>query len=409
MKIRSLRLRRARRGFTLVEIMVVMTIIAILIAILVPAIGFVRETARGTQCKSSLRQFYIGFTGLADKNKDGRYTSGAFDPSRDGCPDAIGWVADLVNAKVCKPIELLCPSNIAQGCEKYKDILTDPTSATGENTTLAKQQLGTCSTTLTGTTAADNFMAKGFGTNHVSSWFMVRTAMQTQGTASSTGGTITTTNQNILKSLNGSKGPLKRRIIDQSPQTANTIPLMADANVGDTQDRFLDVDLRGTDGTLYLAAGSPLAESFSDGPYFSGNGNGANDATFAKLGSTQVTILSVVGNGAGTLPTITGVAMDEQPSKGVAKKQNLQLQLLQDYRDFGPVHGGGSNVLMADGSVKVFQDTNGDTFLNPGFKTVSASASGYAGGDNTVELPESEIFSGALLEPFNYSPKGQLD
>ena len=61
MKIRSLRLRRARRGFTLIEIMVVMTIIAILIAILVPAVGFVRETARGTQCKSSLRQFFIGF------------------------------------------------------------------------------------------------------------------------------------------------------------------------------------------------------------------------------------------------------------------------------------------------------------------------------------------------------------
>jgi prepilin-type N-terminal cleavage/methylation domain-containing protein/prepilin-type processing-associated H-X9-DG protein len=408
LSIRNLR-SRARRGFTLVEIMVVMTIIALLIAILVPAVGYVREAARGTQCKSSLRQFYLGLAGLADRNKDGKFTSGAFDPSRDGCPDAIGWVADMVNAKVCKPIELLCPSNPAQGCEKYKDILTDPTSAGGENAPLSKQQLGICATTMTPTVAADNFMAKGYGTNHMTTWFLVRSAPQTTGTASSSGGTITVTNGSILKGLGGSKGPLKRRTIDTSPQTANTIPLMGDANVGDTQDRFLDSDLVTTEGILFLTAGSQLAESFSDGPYWSGNGNGSGDGTFGKWGSSSVTIYSVQGSGAGTPQTYSGIAADEQPQKGTAKKMNLQLTSLQDYRDFGPVHGGSANVLFADGSVKVFQDTNGDTFLNPGFKTTSVAGGGYQPNDNTVELPEAEIFSGILLEPYNFSPKGQLD
>ena len=404
MKIRSLRVRPARRGFTLVEIMVVMTIIALLIAILVPAVGFVRERARGTQCKSSLRQFYLGFAGLADNNRDGKYCTGAFDASRDGCSDSIGWVADLVNAKVCKPIELLCPSNPAQGSEKYKDLLTDPTSFAGENAPSSKQLLGTCSTTVTGTILADQFLAKGYGTNHMTTWFLVRTAPRSAGTITASSGTITVTNGNVLKGNTGSKGPLKRRIVDTSPVTSNTIPFMGDANVGDVQDRFLDSDAIGSDGTVYLAAGSPLVESFSDGPYFSGNGN-----TFAKWSTASVTLYSVTGNGSGTLPTYGGIAADEQPVKGARKKGNTELTSLQDYRDFGPVHGGSANVLFADGSVKSFQDGNGDTFLNPGHLTTSAATSGYAAGDNTVELPEAEIFSGVLLEPFATSPKGQLD
>lgn len=407
MKIRNLRVNKTRRGFTLVEIMVVMTIIALLIAILVPAVGFVRESARGTQCKSSLRQFYIGLTGFADKNRDGKFTTGSFDPSRDGCPDAIGWVADMVNAKVCKPVELLCPSNPAQGSEKYKDILSTPTSATGENAPLAKQQIGTCASALTGTNVADHFLAKGYGTNHMTTWFLVRSAPQTVGSVSGSTGTITTTNQDKIKGNTGSKGSLKRRTVDTSPVTANTIPLMGDANVGDVQDRFLDVDLTGSDGTVYLTAGSPLVETSSDGPYNSGN-TGAGAAAFAKWGSTQQTILNVVGNGTGTAPTVSGIANDEQPPKGTVKQGNTFLKHLQDYRDFGPVHGGGCNIVFADGSVKVFQDLNGDTFLNPGF-LVTSSGSGYAINDNTVELPEAEIFSGVLLEAFNFSPKGQLD
>lgn len=403
MKIRNLRA-SARKGFTLVEIMVVMTIIALLIAILVPAVGFVREAARGTQCKSSLRQFYIGLTGLADRNKDGKFCTGAFDPTRDGCPDSIGWVADLVNAKVCRPQELLCPSNPGQGSEKYKDILGDPTSAAGgaEDAPVAKQTLGTCASTITGTTLGAQFLAKGYGTNHMATWFLVRSAPLTTGTT-----TITVTNGDRLKGLKGSKGPLKRRMVDTSPQTANIIPLMGDANFGDVKDRFLDADVVDNSGAIILTAGSPLVESFSDGPYFSGNGNGSNDASFAKWGTTSVTIMSVaVSSTSGS--TITGIAADEQPSKGAVKKTNLQLTSLQDYRDFGPVHGGGANVLFADGSVKSFQDSNGDTFLNPGFLTTGGN-SGYSPNDNTVELPEAEIFSGVLLENFNPTSKGNTD
>lgn len=404
MKIRSLRVRPARRGFTLVEIMVVMTIIALLIAILVPAVGFVRERARGTQCKSSLRQFYLGLAGLADNNRDGRYTTGSFDPTRDGCPDSIGWVADLVNAKVCKPIELLCPSNPAQGSEKYKDILSAPTAPSGEAAPSSKQALGTCATAITGTGLADQFLSKGYGTNHMTTWFLVRSAPKQAGTVSGLTGTITSTMQDLIKGNPGSKGSLKRRIVDTSPVTSNVIPFMGDANIGDVQDRFMNEDVVGSDGTIYLTTGAPLVETSSDGPYFNGSAT-----AFGKWGSTVVTIYQVVGTGTSTAPTYSGIAADEQPVKGVRKKGNTELTSLQDYRDFGPVHGGSANILFADGSVKTFQDGNGDTFLNPGHLTTATQSSGYAAGDNTVELPEAEIFSGVLLEPFGVSPKGQLD
>lgn len=59
-----------RSGFTLIELLVVIGIIAVLIAILLPALGAARASASGVVCLSRMRQVAIGWQIYADDNRD---------------------------------------------------------------------------------------------------------------------------------------------------------------------------------------------------------------------------------------------------------------------------------------------------------------------------------------------------
>src|SRR4051812_778613 len=61
---------RSQKGFTLVELLVVIGIIALLISILLPSLNRAREAANRTVCLSNLRQFGMAFNMYAMAYKD---------------------------------------------------------------------------------------------------------------------------------------------------------------------------------------------------------------------------------------------------------------------------------------------------------------------------------------------------
>ncbi|MCA9151104.1 MAG: DUF1559 domain-containing protein [Planctomycetales bacterium] len=75
---------RARKAFTLVELLIVIAVIGLLVALLLPAVNAAREASRNTQCKSRVRQLALAMIGYESLHGAFPVSQTASGPSRSG-------------------------------------------------------------------------------------------------------------------------------------------------------------------------------------------------------------------------------------------------------------------------------------------------------------------------------------
>ncbi len=230
-----------RRAFTLIELLVVIAIIALLVGLLLPALGSARESGRTVRCAANLAQ--LGVSALAHANEHkGNLSTGAWDNRVEYAWGAItekGWVADFVNGGYSLPARALCPSSLARSSENLN---FQRVNASGVYRGYSPDEI-------------IQAIKDGYNTNYCQSWYMGHTDTKTVNPADSPN----------VKKKQYSIGPLNEKSIGNTC-TPSTVPLFGDATA-----------LYGTD-TVIMDDGTvtPGAKALTDGPELAVRPSGGN-------------------------------------------------------------------------------------------------------------------------------------
>jgi len=230
-------------GFTLIEVLVVAGAIALLLAILLPALAGTREMARQGACASNLRQIGVGLQAYAGSGRE-YLGSGPFD-NREGNAlgpiDEAGWLADMVLGEYLVPGKLLCPTNPARFTQN-----------------MALARLNERGVKVFSAEAQRELLARGFNTNYVQAWYHGMTEMRQP----------LNVGIGAPKHMPSVVGPLS--LAFPSAATTSRVPLMGDART----DRGEEEDFEGVV--------QRTCKSMTDGPVEYWRGWGRQD--YADLG-----------------------------------------------------------------------------------------------------------------------------
>ena len=100
---------KKRKGFTLIELMIVIAIITILAAVLVPNFMRAREASRYSACKSNLKNISTGVE-MYSNDYNGIYPASGTNGTNDGSLGNIGSKTNSFNQQYLGAKDIKCPT-----------------------------------------------------------------------------------------------------------------------------------------------------------------------------------------------------------------------------------------------------------------------------------------------------------
>lgn len=115
---------RSSSAFTLIELLVVIAIIALLISLLLPALGTAREAGRRTKCLAAQKMIVLAAMMYADQHKNG-----VFIPTVNGGDDDLAYLSDFIE----QPQAAICASTRNHVDARAVLLADDPRNKYGHN------------------------------------------------------------------------------------------------------------------------------------------------------------------------------------------------------------------------------------------------------------------------------------